>query len=89
MFRLLENDPIFARQPGEDMSTERMREVTFRRCKQLFRYDFLTRDDIMANPWRTVVLNDCLGMYDWSLGAKYFLNKGVSLDGWREGGRES
>ncbi|XP_038852146.1 peroxisomal acyl-coenzyme A oxidase 3 isoform X1 [Salvelinus namaycush] len=77
VFRMLENDPIFARQPGEDMSTERMREVTFRRCKQLFRYDFLTRDDIMANPWRTVVLNDCLGMYDWSLGAKYFLNKGM------------
>uniref|UniRef100_A0A8C7NZ74 Acyl-coenzyme A oxidase n=1 Tax=Oncorhynchus mykiss TaxID=8022 RepID=A0A8C7NZ74_ONCMY len=76
VFRMLENDPIFARQSGEDMSTERMREVTFRRCKQLFRYDFLTRDDIMANPWRTVVLNDCLGMYDWSLGAKYFLNKG-------------
>uniref|UniRef100_A0A8C8IML5 Acyl-coenzyme A oxidase n=1 Tax=Oncorhynchus tshawytscha TaxID=74940 RepID=A0A8C8IML5_ONCTS len=77
VFRMLENDPIFARQSGEDMSTERMREVTFRRCKQLFRYDFLTRDDIMANPWRTVVLNDCLGMYDWSLGAKYFLNKGM------------
>uniref|UniRef100_A0A8C7D4H0 Acyl-coenzyme A oxidase n=1 Tax=Oncorhynchus kisutch TaxID=8019 RepID=A0A8C7D4H0_ONCKI len=77
VFRMLENDPIFARQPGEDMSTERMREVTFRRCKQLFRYDFLTRDDIVANPWRTVVLNDCLGMYDWSLGAKYFLNKGM------------
>uniref|UniRef100_A0A8C8IMT7 Acyl-coenzyme A oxidase n=1 Tax=Oncorhynchus tshawytscha TaxID=74940 RepID=A0A8C8IMT7_ONCTS len=87
VFRMLENDPIFARQSGEDMSTERMREVTFRRCKQLFRYDFLTRDDIMANPWRTVVLNDCLGMYDWSLGAKYFLNKGVSLDGWMEGER--
>uniref|UniRef100_A0A8C8IM02 Acyl-coenzyme A oxidase n=1 Tax=Oncorhynchus tshawytscha TaxID=74940 RepID=A0A8C8IM02_ONCTS len=79
VFRMLENDPIFARQSGEDMSTERMREVTFRRCKQLFRYDFLTRDDIMANPWRTVVLNDCLGMYDWSLGAKYFLNKGRVL----------
>uniref|UniRef100_A0A6Q2XT03 Acyl-coenzyme A oxidase n=1 Tax=Esox lucius TaxID=8010 RepID=A0A6Q2XT03_ESOLU len=77
VFRTLENDPVFARQPGEDLTTEKMREVTFRRCKQLFRYNFLTHDDVMANPWRMVVLNDCLGMYDVSLSAKYFLNKGT------------
>uniref|UniRef100_A0A6Q2XKN4 Acyl-coenzyme A oxidase n=1 Tax=Esox lucius TaxID=8010 RepID=A0A6Q2XKN4_ESOLU len=77
VFRTLENDPVFARQPGEDLTTEKMREVTFRRCKQLFRYNFLTHDDVMANPWRMVVLNDCLGMYDVSLSAKYFLNKGM------------
>ena len=78
VYTTLENDPLFARQPGEDVSLETMRELTFRRVKQLFRYDFLTRDDIMQNPWKTVVLNDCLGSYDWSVGAKYFLNKGVS-----------
>ncbi|KAM6949419.1 peroxisomal acyl-coenzyme A oxidase 3 [Aplochiton taeniatus] len=77
VFRTLENDPIFARQPGEDLPLERMRELTFLRCKQLFRYDFLTRNDIMQNPWKTVVLNDCLGMYDWSMSAKFFLNKGM------------
>ena len=32
----------------------------------------------MANPWKTVILSDCLGMYDWSLSSKFFLNKGVS-----------
>ncbi|XP_062371706.1 peroxisomal acyl-coenzyme A oxidase 3 [Sardina pilchardus] len=73
----LENDPVFARQPGEDVSLERGRELNFRRCKQLFRYDFLTRDDMMQMPWKTTVLNDCLGMYDWSMGAKFFLNKGM------------
>lgn len=46
--------------------------------KQLFRYDFLTRDEVMSNPWKTVILSDCLGMYDWAMSAKYFLNKGVS-----------
>ncbi|XP_067117434.1 peroxisomal acyl-coenzyme A oxidase 3 [Osmerus mordax] len=77
VYTTLENDPLFARQPGEDVSLETMRELTFRRVKQLFRYDFLTRDDIMQNPWKTVILNDCLGSYDWSVGAKYFLNKGM------------
>uniref|UniRef100_A0A8C2CDN2 Acyl-coenzyme A oxidase n=1 Tax=Cyprinus carpio TaxID=7962 RepID=A0A8C2CDN2_CYPCA len=78
VFRTLESDPLFARQPGEDIPVEQKRELAFRRCKQLFKYDFVTRDDVMQNPWKMTILNDCLGMYDWSLGAKYFLNKGVS-----------
>uniref|UniRef100_A0A672QFT4 Acyl-coenzyme A oxidase n=1 Tax=Sinocyclocheilus grahami TaxID=75366 RepID=A0A672QFT4_SINGR len=77
VFRTLERDPLFARQPGEDIPVEQKRELTFRRCKQLFKYDFVTRDDVMQNPWKMTILNDCLGMYDWSLGAKYFLNKGM------------
>lgn len=77
VFRTLESDPLFARQPGEDIPVEQKRELAFRRCKQLFKYDFVTRDDVMQNPWKMTILNDCLGMYDWSLGAKYFLNKGM------------
>ncbi|XP_034413387.1 peroxisomal acyl-coenzyme A oxidase 3 [Cyclopterus lumpus] len=77
VFNALEGDPVFARQPGEDVPLEKMRELTFLRVKQLFRYDFLTRDEVMANPWKTVVLSDCLGMYDWAMSAKYFLNKGM------------
>ncbi|MBN3316038.1 ACOX3 oxidase, partial [Atractosteus spatula] len=77
VFRALENDPLFARQPGEDLSLERQREMTFLRCKQLFKYDFLTAQDVMENPLKTIALNDCLGMYDWSLSSKYFLNKGM------------
>uniref|UniRef100_A0A8B9LFB8 Acyl-coenzyme A oxidase n=1 Tax=Astyanax mexicanus TaxID=7994 RepID=A0A8B9LFB8_ASTMX len=78
VFRTLENDPLFARQAGEDVPVEQKRELTFRRCKQLFRYNFLSQDEMMQSPWKVTVLNDCLGMYDWSLGAKFFLNKGVS-----------
>nr|XP_046236273.1 peroxisomal acyl-coenzyme A oxidase 3 isoform X2 [Scatophagus argus] len=77
VFKTLENDPVFARRPGEDVPIEKMRELTFLRVKQLFRYDFLTKEEAMANPWKTVVLNDCLGMYDWALTAKFFLNKGM------------
>ncbi|XP_041123148.1 peroxisomal acyl-coenzyme A oxidase 3-like isoform X2 [Polyodon spathula] len=74
IFSALENDPLFARLPGEDVSLEKQRELTFLRCKQLFKHNFLTVDEIMQNPFKTTVLNDCLGMYDWSLSSKYFLS---------------
>lgn len=54
--------------------------VKIHRVKQLFRYEFLTKEDIMANPSKTLVLTECLGMYDWALANKFFLTKGVSLD---------
>ncbi|XP_069374451.1 peroxisomal acyl-coenzyme A oxidase 3 isoform X2 [Paralichthys olivaceus] len=77
VFKTLENDPVFAHQPGEDIPVEKMRELTFLRVKQLFRYDFISKDEAMANPWKTAVLSDCLGMYDWSMSSKYSLNKGM------------
>ncbi|XP_041820833.1 peroxisomal acyl-coenzyme A oxidase 3 [Chelmon rostratus] len=77
VFKTLENDPLFARQPGEDLPVEKMRELTFLRVKQLFRYNFISVEDVMADPWKTVILSDSLGMYDWALAAKYFLNQGM------------
>ncbi|KAK2852119.1 hypothetical protein Q5P01_008395 [Channa striata] len=77
VFKTLGNDPLFARQPGEDIPIEKMRELTFLRVKQLFRYNFLTKEEAMANPWKFMVLNDCLGMYDWAMAAKFSLNKGM------------
>ncbi|KPP67873.1 peroxisomal acyl-coenzyme A oxidase 3-like [Scleropages formosus] len=77
LFTALEKDPIFARQPGEDLSVEKKRELTFRRCKQLFRYDFLPQEKVVQNPWMHAVFNSCLSMYDSSLMAKYMLSKGM------------
>ncbi|KAM8899463.1 peroxisomal acyl-coenzyme A oxidase 3 isoform 1-T2 [Spinachia spinachia] len=77
VLRTLEDDPLFARQPGEDLPIEKMRELTFLRVKQLFRHEFLIKDEVMSNPWKTVILSDCLGMYEWAMSAKYFLNKGM------------
>ncbi|XP_074555214.1 peroxisomal acyl-coenzyme A oxidase 3 [Halichoeres trimaculatus] len=77
LFQTLESDPLFTRQPGEDVPMEKMRELTFLRVKKLFSFDFLPDEEAMANPWMTVVLNDCLGMYDWACSAKYFLNRGM------------
>ncbi|XP_015259807.1 PREDICTED: peroxisomal acyl-coenzyme A oxidase 3 [Cyprinodon variegatus] len=77
VFRTLENDPLFARQPGEDVPIEKKRELNFLRVKQLFRYNFLTEEEMMSDPWKAVILEDCLGMYDWAMVAKYGLNKGM------------
>ncbi|CAJ1086451.1 peroxisomal acyl-coenzyme A oxidase 3 [Xyrichtys novacula] len=77
LFQTLESDTLFARLPGEDVSVEKMKELTFLRVKKLFSYDFLPDEEAMSNPWLTVVLNNSLGMYDWGCSAKYFLNRGM------------
>lgn len=53
-------------------------ELNLPRVKKLFCYDFLTEEDVAANPLKVLFLNDCLGMYDWSTASKFFLDKGVS-----------
>ncbi|XP_074848524.1 peroxisomal acyl-coenzyme A oxidase 3 isoform X3 [Carettochelys insculpta] len=77
IFSAFENDPLFARYPGEDMTLEKYRELTFLRCKRLFEYEFLKLEDIMEKPLKIMVFINCLGMYDWSLGTKYLLNAQV------------
>uniref|UniRef100_A0A8C5BQS7 Acyl-coenzyme A oxidase n=1 Tax=Gadus morhua TaxID=8049 RepID=A0A8C5BQS7_GADMO len=64
IFTTLENDPVFARQAGEDLSVEKKRELTFRRVKQLFRYNFVDEEKMMENPYMMCVFSDCLSMYD-------------------------
>ncbi|KAL8182768.1 UNVERIFIED_CONTAM: hypothetical protein K2H54_000641, partial [Gekko kuhli] len=78
VFTAFEHDPLFARLPGEELSLEKYRELTFLRCKRLFEYDFLRLEDILEKPLKIMVLITCLGMYDWSLGAKYLLNSQVA-----------
>ncbi|XP_072315085.1 peroxisomal acyl-coenzyme A oxidase 3 [Eucyclogobius newberryi] len=77
VFHILENDPVFARCPGEDVTLEKMRELTFLRMKQLFCYNMLPDDEFYSNPWKYMVLNDSLGMYDWAVAVKTSLNKGM------------
>ncbi|XP_026545471.1 peroxisomal acyl-coenzyme A oxidase 3 isoform X1 [Notechis scutatus] len=88
IFSALENDPLFARVPGEELPLERYRELTFLRCRKLFEYDFLILEEILANPLKVVVLISCLGMYDWSLGTKYLLNYQVFKDNIESSGSE-
>nr|XP_012328946.1 peroxisomal acyl-coenzyme A oxidase 3 isoform X1 [Aotus nancymaae]XP_012328947.1 peroxisomal acyl-coenzyme A oxidase 3 isoform X1 [Aotus nancymaae]XP_012328948.1 peroxisomal acyl-coenzyme A oxidase 3 isoform X1 [Aotus nancymaae]XP_012328949.1 peroxisomal acyl-coenzyme A oxidase 3 isoform X1 [Aotus nancymaae] len=74
IFSALENDPLFARSPGAHLSLEKYRELNFLRCKRIFEYDFLSAGDVFESPLRVSALIQCLGMYDWSLAAKYLLH---------------
>ncbi|XP_030776127.1 peroxisomal acyl-coenzyme A oxidase 3 isoform X2 [Rhinopithecus roxellana] len=74
IFSALENDPLFARSPGADLSLEKYRELNFLRCKRIFEYDFLSVEDMFKSPLKVPALIQCLGMYDSSLAVKYLLH---------------
>ncbi|XP_036902383.1 peroxisomal acyl-coenzyme A oxidase 3 isoform X2 [Sturnira hondurensis] len=74
IFSALENDPLFTHPRGCDLSMEQYRELTFRRCKRIFEYDFSLPGDLLQNPLKALVLVNCLGMYDWSLAIKVMLH---------------
>ncbi|XP_036002093.1 peroxisomal acyl-coenzyme A oxidase 3 [Fundulus heteroclitus] len=75
VWKTLEEDALFARQPGQEISVDKHRELTLLRVRQIYCYNFLTKDEALATPWKTLVLNDCLGMYDLGLAGKLFLGK--------------
>lgn len=66
IFSALENDPLFAHHPGEDLCREKYQELTFLRCKRLLEYEFLTQQEIIENPLKVLIVFSCIGMYDWS-----------------------
>ena len=45
---------------------------------RLFEYNFLSEDDIMANPMSYNDYINIIGMYDWALMAKYQLSYQVT-----------
>uniref|UniRef100_A0A8C3UIK3 Acyl-coenzyme A oxidase n=1 Tax=Catharus ustulatus TaxID=91951 RepID=A0A8C3UIK3_CATUS len=77
IFSALENDPLFAHHPGEDLCREKYQELTFLRCKRLFEYEFLTQAEAMKNPLRFFYMVLFIGMYDWSLSLQLCLHCGV------------
>lgn len=77
IFSALENDPLFAHHPGEDLCREKYQELTFLRCKRLSEYEFLTLQKTMENPLRILCFLLSIGAYDWSLGIQFFLHSAV------------
>lgn len=73
IFSALECDPLFAR-PGRGLSVDKLRELTFLRCRRVFQLDCLRTDTLLQSPPRILALVTSLGMYDWSLATKAFLH---------------
>ncbi|KFV76221.1 Peroxisomal acyl-coenzyme A oxidase 3, partial [Dryobates pubescens] len=79
VFSALENDPLFAHHPGEDLCREKYQELTFLRLKRLFEYEFVTQQEVMENPLKLLTMIASVGMYDWSVCIQYCLHCGVSF----------
>lgn len=73
LFSALESEPVFAR-PGRGLPLERLRELTFLRCRRLLQLDVLRADALLRSPLQLLALVTGLGMYDWSLATKAFLH---------------
>lgn len=80
-----ENDPIFFQTPWQEPSRDEQRKMSFLRLKRLFEYEFVTEEDMMANPMLIPAFIQCLAQYDTSLAAKKFL----SLDYFVQSARSS
>ncbi|XP_019309353.2 peroxisomal acyl-coenzyme A oxidase 3 isoform X4 [Panthera pardus] len=74
IFSALEDDPLFARSRGHELSLEKHRELTFLRCKRVLGRALLRVEDMVRNPLSVLTLITCLGTYDWSLAQKFLLH---------------
>ena len=79
LWETFRKDPLFARSPGQDLTVEEQRKVTFERLKRLMEYDFLTDEQMMACPNKARALNDALTCYCPSLLLVTSLHKQVII----------
>lgn len=80
IWKTLEKDPLFDRANDSKLSFDERRKLTMKRCTRLAEYNFLTDDELMANPLLAQAFTDSVGSYDWSMSSKYLLNKSVSIN---------
>lgn len=80
-----EQDPLFAQCPYQELSRDEQRRLAFLRLKRLFEYDFLSEEQMVANPMLIPAYIQCLAQYDLSLAAKKF----ISVDYFAQSARTS
>lgn len=75
IWNTLAKDPLFDRANDSKLSFGERRRLTMKRCTKLAEYNFVTDDDVMANPFFVQAFTDAIGSFDWSLSTKYLLNR--------------
>lgn len=74
VWQVLERDPLFNRQPWEELTRDQFRKLTFQRISRLIEYDFLNEEDFIMNPNLAPAVSQCIGQIDWSLAMKKFMS---------------
>lgn len=84
----LAKDPLFGRNPWQEMSRDEERRLTLMQMKRLLEYNFITEEEFISNPMLAPVAGQTVGQYSWSLCAKKFLSYEYFIGNARSGGSE-
>lgn len=74
VWNILEKDPLFNREPWEELTRDQYRKLTFLRIRRLIEFDFLNEEDFILNPNLAPAVSQCIGQLDWSLAMKKFMS---------------
>ena len=77
IWNTLASDPLFT-DPDEELSLEQRRELTFRRLKRVLEYEFLTDEELMECPMKSLGLMSALLPYDSGLCLSWQLSNEVT-----------
>ena len=67
-----------------DLTLDQKRELSYKRTKRLFEYDFLPNAEFMENPMKLYVFSRSIHMYDTSVYSCFNLSRRVSGRGQRD-----
>ena len=62
-----ESDPLFSRNPWDELPRDEERRRTTLRLKKLAEYNFVDQSDYIDNPYLVPSFIQSIGQYDWSL----------------------
>ncbi|RWS29186.1 Peroxisomal acyl-coenzyme A oxidase 3-like protein [Leptotrombidium deliense] len=86
VFSTLEKDPLFMRNPWDELERDEERKLAFLRMKRLIEYSFVNEESFIRNPNLAPALGQCTGQFDWSLCVKKFLSYEYFIGNARSGG---
>ena len=89
IWSLMENDPLFHRNPWDEMSRDEERRLTFLQMKRLIEYNLITEEEFIRNPMLITCAGQAIAQYSQALGAKRFLSYEYFIGNTRSLGSQS